>query len=85
MGAKVTRKQDRRSGVEVRILLFPRFLASADFALTEMFAIANRYASSHGSGSLIRVSHWETSQRKPDRSSESLTVILELRLPSIDL
>jgi transcriptional regulator GlxA family with amidase domain len=53
--------------VEIGIVKYPGYLESAVFGFTELFTVANRFASSHEDRlhPVIRVTHWQASLGKP--------------------
>jgi transcriptional regulator GlxA family with amidase domain len=60
---------ERDDYVEIGIVKYPDYLESGLFGLTELFAVANRFAMSHKDKqhSVIRVTHWQASPTNPTR------------------
>jgi transcriptional regulator GlxA family with amidase domain len=65
----VTKRREKNAYVEIGIVKYPLYLASAVSGLTEFFIVANRFASSNEEAGrpIIRVTHWEASLRNPKR------------------
>jgi hypothetical protein len=63
----MTKKTKHHVYVEIGIVKYPDYLESAVSGFTELFTVANRFASSHEDTqhSFIRVTHWQVSPGKP--------------------
>jgi transcriptional regulator GlxA family with amidase domain len=63
----MTKRAKHNAHVEIGIVKYPEYLESALFGFTELFTVANRFASAHEDTkhSFIRVTHWKASPVKP--------------------
>lgn len=63
----MTKRIKHNAYVEIGIVKYPGYLESAVFGFTELFTVANRFASSHVATlhPVIRVTHWQASLGTP--------------------